>query len=276
VQLDERWLLYLSNVSFTYPSGVQALSSFDLSVRAGEVMSIIGPSGCGKSTLLSIIAGLRPFDGKLAWNRDEIRDGAGNSAGPRLSVVFQVNTVMPWLTVERNVGFGLRYSHLTRAERADRVTRLLEMAGLADFRRARPHELSGGMNRRVALLTGIAPLPRLLILDEPFAALDEPTRIGIHGDLLRLGRQLEMTMMIVTHDLGEAISLSDRICFMTARPGRLAQLVEIPLGSHRDVTKIREEVGYQELYRKLWPYLWRQLEVSGEKADGSTASSGTW
>jgi ABC-type nitrate/sulfonate/bicarbonate transport system ATPase subunit len=272
VDFDERWLLYLSNVSFIYPNGVQALNSFSLSIRSGEVISIIGPSGCGKSTLLAIIAGLRPFDGKLAWNSIVLQNDAGGSARPRLSVVFQVNTVMPWLTVERNVGFGLRYSSLSKAERADRITQLLEMAGLSDFRRARPHELSGGMNRRVALLTGIAPLPRLLILDEPFAALDEPTRIGIHRDLLRLGRQLGMTMIIVTHDLGEAISLSDRICFMTARPGRLAQLVDVPLGRDRDVTRIREEVGYQELYRELWPYLWRQLEVDGEKA-GSSATS---
>lgn len=253
------WLARLSDVSYAYPNGVQALRDFSVDINHGEVLTMIGPSGCGKSTLISIVSGLRQAEGVVAWNPLHLK-GIDGRTRRRLNVVFQRDTVMPWLSVEKNVGFGLRFLDLSKSEKQDRVDQLLDMGGLGEFRKALPHELSGGMVRRVALLTGIAPLPELLILDEPFSALDEPTRIGIHNDLLKLARRLNMTIMLVTHDLGEAVSLSDRICVLTSRPATMATIVEIPLGRERDMTQVRALPEYQDLYRDVWESLWQQIK----------------
>lgn len=254
---EQRWLVRIADVSFTYPNGVQALSGVNLELREREVVSVIGPSGCGKSTLVSVLSGLRESTGTVAWNRDVLHE-LGSGRRP-FSVVFQRNTVMPWLTVEKNVAFGLRYLKLPRQDVRDRVTSLLETAGLLEFRRAYPHELSGGMERRVALLTGVATLPKLLILDEPFSALDEPTRVALHRELLVLLRQFGMSALLITHDLGEAVSLSNRVCVFSNRPARLSSVVDIMLPADRDVEKVRSTEEYQEGYRVLWESLWQQI-----------------
>jgi NitT/TauT family transport system ATP-binding protein len=259
--MNDDLLLRLENVSFTYPTGVKAVSDLNLDVKNGEVISLIGPSGCGKSTLVSIVSGLRRASGALEWN-PRVQQATHDEGRRMVNVVFQRDTVMPWLTVEKNISFGLKYVPLSRQERSERLDALLSMGGLHEFRHAHPHELSGGMRRRVALLTGIAPQPRLLILDEPFAALDEPTRIGIHADLLRLAHELGMAILLITHDLSEAISLSDRVCVFTRRPARVASLVDIPLGPDRDVHHIRSTPQYQTLYRDLWEQLWQQIEAA--------------
>jgi ABC-type nitrate/sulfonate/bicarbonate transport system ATPase subunit len=166
---------------------------------------------------------------------------------------------MPWLTVQKNVAFGLKFLKIGKDERARRVEELLAMGGLTDFRHAHPHELSGGMRRRVALLTGMAPRPRLLILDEPFSALDEPTRIGLHADLLRMTHELDMSVLLVTHDLSEAVSLSDEVCVFTRRPGTVATNVAVPLGRDRDMKTLRSTSAYTEIYQGLWQNLWDQI-----------------
>ena len=224
------------------------------------MLSLIGPSGCGKSTLISIASGLRTAFGTLQWNPAAVAAAAASDRR-MVNVVFQRDTVMPWLSVEKNIAFGLRYLPLSKSEKAERIQHLLAMGGLRDFRDTHPHQLSGGMRRRVALLAGIAPQPKLLILDEPFSALDEPTRIGIHADLLRMTHELGMAILLVTHDLSEAVSLSDQVCVFTRRPGTVASLVDIPLGRDRDVHHVRSTDTYQHLYQGLWEKLWQQIEV---------------
>jgi ABC-type nitrate/sulfonate/bicarbonate transport system ATPase subunit len=259
--MNSDWLLRLRAVAYQYPGGVEAVSNLNFEIGDGKVVSLIGPSGCGKSTMVSIISGLRKAVGALEWNPALTADAA-RAQRRMVNVVFQRDTVLPWLSVEKNIAFGLKYLPLGKDDKAARVDSLLTLGGLRDFRTAHPHQLSGGMRRRVALLTGIAPQPKLLILDEPFSALDEPTRIGIHADLLRMAHELGMSILLVTHDLGEAVSLSDQVCVFTRRPGTIASLVDIPLGRDRDVHHVRSTPEYQELYRDLWETLWRQIQAA--------------
>ena len=257
--MEPNWLLRMEGVSYRYPGGIQAVTNLDFEIAEGQIVSLIGPSGCGKSTMISIISGLRQATGRLEWNPTLV---AQASAGQRrlVNVVFQRDTVLPWLSVEKNIAFGLRYLPLTAQQKADRVDTLLTMGGLHEFRKSHPHHLSGGMRRRVALLAGVAPQPKLLILDEPFSALDEPTRIGIHADLLKLARELGMAILLVTHDLSEAVSLSDKVCVFSKRPGTVVNEVDIPLGRDRDVHHVRSTPTYLTLYRDLWELLWKQIE----------------
>ena len=258
-----RWLLRASDLSFTYPNGLHAVGPLDLELRQHEVLSIVGPSGCGKSTLLSLLAALRePTHGRVEWNEELTQDSRGRRpTRRRLTLVFQRDTVLPWRTVEQNVAFGLKYLSLSREEKEERVDSLLKLARIDDFRKAFPNQLSGGMRRRVALLTGVAPLPHVVILDEPFAALDEPTRVNIHADLLDIIYRLGLTVVLVTHDLGEAISIGDRVMVVTRRPARCASLVDTEIGRPRDVRTVRERKGYQELYASTWHEVWKQSEA---------------
>lgn len=261
------WTLRLNNVSYSYPNGTMALDGVSLEIERGEIISIIGPSGSGKSTLLAAIAGLlAPSRGEVLWN-----DAAGARSDRlvqrRLTLVFQKDTLLPWLTVSKNVAFGLRYLRLDRKTKQERVERLLELAGLQDASSLYPYQLSGGMRRRVAFLSGVAPFPQVLLLDEPFSALDEPSRLGIHRDVLAIAHDLGMTMILVTHDLGEAISLADRVYILSRRPARVTAVHSVPFGHDRDVFTLRETVEYQSLYRSLWHDLRLQIARSdSEKA----------
>lgn len=253
-----QWLVRMDDVSFAYPNGTVALSHVDLEIGEREVVSVIGPSGCGKSTMVSVLAGLRQASGTVRWNSD-VLNGLDLKRRKRIGVIFQRNTVMPWLNVERNIGFGLRYLNISRPERTERVESLLEMGGLSDFSASFPHALSGGMERRVALLAGFAMQPKLLILDEPFSALDEPTRVSLHQELLNLLARFDMSALLITHDIGEAVSLSDRVCVMSKRPATVASTVSVPLGGDRDVRSIRSTRQYQETYQGLWQQLWNEI-----------------
>lgn len=226
------------------------------------MVSIVGPSGCGKSTLLAVIARLlRPSAGAVAWNSAETPATAQSQR--MFTLMFQKDTLLPWLTVERNVAFGLRYIDITPGERRRRLDELLEMVDLVDFRKAHPHELSGGMRRRVALLMAVAPLPRLLLLDEPFASLDEPTKVKIHGDLLSIVKQLGISTLLVTHDVAEAVTLAGRVYILTSRPTTVAAERAVPFAYPRDVTRIRESSEYQRLYGHIWRTLRLQIEPPG-------------
>jgi NitT/TauT family transport system ATP-binding protein len=255
-----RWLVSMRKLSFAYPNGTQAIDKIDLDIDEGEVVSVIGPSGCGKSTLVAALAGLQNHGGTIGWNDDALA-GVDGRARNRLTVVFQRDTVMPWLSVEKNVAFGLRFLQLSRTEKRRRVNELLDMASLTEFRKAMPHQLSGGMIRRVALLAGVAPLPKLLVLDEPFAALDEPTRVGLHRDVLKLTRQLGIGILLVTHDLSEAVSLSDRVVVLTRRPARIASVISVGLSAERDVLEVRSTDAYQIAYQDLWEKLWAEIQT---------------
>jgi NitT/TauT family transport system ATP-binding protein len=261
-------LVSVRGLQYAYPNGLVAVDGLDFTVGAGEVLSIVGPSGCGKSTLLSLLAGLKqPAGGTIDWNAEIVGEEVPAGSKPprrRLSLVFQRDTVLPWRTVEQNVALGLDYVSISKADREERISSLLRLVRMDDFRKAYPNQLSGGMRRRVALLTGVAPLPHLLLLDEPFAALDEPTRVMVHADLLEIIYRLGLGVILVTHDLAEAITLGDRVLVLTNRPARAARVLETNLGHQRDVRAIRELPQYQTLYADTWHELWKQTSTQLE------------
>ena len=247
----------LERVDFRYPNGLFALHDFSMAVEHGQTVGLVGPSGCGKSTVLKLLAGLvSPTGGTVTRGVD--------AGGERysLAMMFQHDTLLPWLTVRENVGLFSRFrSRRFRrsAELTERVDNLLELVGLQDFAASLPHELSGGMRRRVAFLATVAPEPSILLLDEPFSAIDEPTRIGIHEQVFQVTKMMGTSVVLVTHDLAEAVTLSDRVLIMSARPGSVAYSKDIPLGSDRDMFAIRETEGYLNIYRELWHTL--RLEI---------------
>lgn len=240
----------VDNVSFRYGTEVRlVLKEVSLTLRAGEIVSIVGPSGCGKSTLLRIIAGLLP---PLKGSVQISKPADVKTDRPSCSMVFQEDTLLPWLRLETNVRLAFKFRGVKTKESENRVNRLIEMAGLTDAVRAYPYELSGGMRRRAAVVGAVAPLPRLLLLDEPFSALDEPTRIQLHGDLYRLFREFHITTLLVTHDIGEAISLSDRILVLSRAPARVVWECSTDLGVERDMSTLRTKDRFLELYGDLW------------------------
>ena len=214
-------LLWLSAVGKTFPGGIEALAGVDLQVRRGEFLTLLGPSGCGKSTILRLIAGLASAsEGKIVWS-----DGAR----PEIGFVFQDPTLMPWASIFSNVYLPLRLAGVARAEAAPRVMDMLGRVGLIGFEHAYPRELSGGMRMRAALARALVTEAPLLLLDEPFAALDEITRFALNDDLLALRRELNTTIIFVTHSVFESVYLSQRIAIMSPRPGRI--VAEIPIHS---------------------------------------------
>lgn len=210
----------------TYPNGTQALLPVDLQIPAGQFVTLLGPSGCGKSTLLKMIAGLlEPSDGKiLIWRKPigALKEGAG-----RLSFVFQEATLMPWANVRSNVRLPLELAGIAREQADARVTEALELVGLGRFDQALPKELSGGMQMRVSIARGLVTKPDLLLMDEPFGALDEITRNRLDSDLLSLWQKQGLTVVFVTHSIAEAVYLSQRVIVMAARPGRVVEDVII-------------------------------------------------
>ncbi len=231
-------LLTLSSVSKTFASGVSALSGIDLRVNAGEFVAILGASGCGKSTLLRLIADLsEPTSGTVQWA------GAAHGAAGRLGFVFQDATLMPWASAADNVYLPLRLAGLGRAEAAPRIAEALAAVELGDFAEAFPRELSGGMRMRVSIARALVTQPDVLLLDEPFAALDEPTRFKLNEDLLRLWRTRNLTVIFVTHSVFESVFLSQRVIVMSRRPGRVHADLPIDLPYPRDAT-LRMSAGF--------------------------------
>ena len=208
----------LRGVTKVYDNGLNALGPFDLDVRKGEFVSLLGPSGCGKSTALRLIAGLNaPTSGSVRVSRRADRSRAGHSIG----FVFQEPTLMPWTSVRENVRLPLKLARAPAAEADARVGDVLMQVGLAEFAEAYPRELSGGMKMRVSLARALVTNPDILLMDEPFAALDEITRFRLNNDLLSLWRKLHKTVIFVTHSVFESVYLSQRLIVMTARPGRI-------------------------------------------------------
>jgi ABC-type nitrate/sulfonate/bicarbonate transport system ATPase subunit len=247
----------LNQVSFRYPTGVQALESLSLDVQRGATIGIVGPSGCGKSTLLSLVAGLRePAAGAIDIRRYD------KSKHP-LAMVFQQDTLLPWLTTEGNVKLFYRFKGGNKQMIANQLRELIGMAGLQGFEKSYPYQLSGGMRRRVVFLAAVASTPELLLLDEPFSSLDEPTRVGIHQDVIRIIRRLGMTVVLVTHDLAEAISLCDEVVILTRRPGRVFSRHKIDFGDDRNVLELRQTPRFLELYGTLWRELSLQMADLG-------------
>jgi NitT/TauT family transport system ATP-binding protein len=233
-------------VGKTFANGVQALDGLDLDVRPGEFVSLLGPSGCGKSTALRLIAGLsEPSGGTIAWSGSATRGPRGRDIG----FVFQEPTLMPWTTVANNVALPLRLSGTPMADATPRIAAALDRVGLSAFRDAYPRELSGGMKMRVSIARALVTDPSLLLMDEPFAALDEITRFKLNNDLLELWQSLRKTVVFVTHSVFESVYLSRRIVVMTPRPGRVFKelVVDAPYPRQESFRTSAEYVGYCRL-----------------------------
>ena len=237
----------LDSVGKTFANGVVALDRFSLDVRPGEFVSLLGPSGCGKSTALRIIAGLsEPTSGKIAWSRD----AAATVAGMRgIGFVFQEPTLMPWATVAANVRLPLKLMGLEPGAQA-RVDAVLARVGLSDFAASYPRELSGGMKMRTSIARALVTEPRLLLMDEPFAALDEITRFRLNNDLLALWQSLGKTVVFVTHSVFESVYLAQRIVVMTGRPGRVFTELSIDAPYPRD-ERFRTSADYAGYCRRV-------------------------
>jgi len=245
----------LSGVTRVFPgpdaaSAIHALGPVSLDLRRGEFLSIVGPSGCGKSTLLDLLAGLGcPTQGTIRFEGSPVcgvPDGIG--------VVFQEDASFPWLTVRDNVAFGLRQAGLGAAEITRRVDHAVGFMGLRDFVAAYPAQLSGGMRQRVCIARTLVTQPRLVLLDEPFGALDQQTRLLMGDELLHMWRETDATVLLITHSLDEAAMLSDRVGVMSARPGRLIEVVSTQWPRERD-SRLVSEPRFGELAGHLWSVL---------------------
>ena len=251
--------IILRDLAKTFREGgreVAAVRDVSLEILDQEFVAIVGPSGCGKSTILNMIGGLIPPSGGTV-TIDGVR--VEGRAPLNVGYVFQKDTVFPWRTVARNIAAGLEYRGMPRADIDGRVRDAVGLAGLQGFEDAFPATLSGGMRQRVALMRTLVVEPEILLMDEPFGALDTHTKLTLHGELLALWEARHQTVVFVTHDLSEAITLADRIVVMTRRPGRVKLIHAVKLPRPRDVIALRETDGYARKYGRLWHVLGEEL-----------------
>ena len=243
-------MLRLSSLSKTYADGTEALRDITLQVPKGEILALVGGSGCGKTTLLRLIAGLDIASaGAITVNGETIK-----GPHPSIGIVFQEPRLLPWLTVAGNVGFGL--AGQSPQESQKRVLHALEKVGLAGFDNRWPRELSGGQQQRVAIARAFVTAPKVLLLDEPFSALDAFTRASLHDHLLMLWSETKPTVVMVTHDVEEAITLADRVVVMRPRPGRMMETISVTLDRPRD----RLALGFDKAKRRILHALDRSLQ----------------
>jgi NitT/TauT family transport system ATP-binding protein len=246
---------------------VHALGPLDLELRKGEFFALVGPSGCGKSTLLELIAGLSvPTHGDVVFEGRSVLGQIPEGVG----VVFQEDACFPWLTVSSNIAFGLRRRKLSKDERSSRIEGALGTMGLGAFAASYPAQLSGGMRQRVCIARTLVTRPRLILLDEPFGALDQQTRLLMGDELLKLWRATNATVFLITHALDEAAMLADRIGVMSARPGRLIDIVETGWPQDRD-SRIVESGSFGAITARLWRSLREESLKSLGKAAGTAS-----
>ncbi len=260
-------MLRLDQVGKTYPNGVNALERFSASIKPGEIVAVIGGSGCGKSTLLRAIAGLdRASRGTITLDGDVI-----TAPHPKIGIIFQEPRLLPWLSVADNVAFGL--DGLSKQERNERVTQALSRVGLADKAGVWPRELSGGQAQRVAIARALVPRPEVLLLDEPFSALDAFTRRDLQDHLLDLWADSRPTLILVTHDVDEAVVLADRIVGMRPRPGRLFEEIPVFLSRPRD----RTSALFEDLKRRVLTSLDQSLDRAvPDRQDQALTGEAMW
>ncbi len=262
-------MLALDRIGKTYPNGVRALDGVTINVALGEILSVVGGSGCGKSTLLRVISGLDPpTAGRVSL------DGAAVTAPhPKIGMVFQEPRLLPWLTVADNVGFGL--PKLAQAVRQRRVAAQLQRVGLFEKAGVWPRELSGGQAQRVAIARALVTRPEVLLLDEPFSALDAFTRTDLQDHLLSLWAELKPTLVVVTHDVDEAIVLGDRVVVMRPRPGRVSEEITIDLPRPRDRQSAAFDFAKRRVLTALDRAQDRPLSVDDREAE-TTAGAALW
>jgi NitT/TauT family transport system ATP-binding protein len=229
---------------------IEAVRDVSFSVRRGEFVALLGPSGSGKSTILNMIATLvKPSGGQILIDGKPVTAG---KATPDVGYVFQRDTLFPWRSVADNIGYGLQLAGVPDAERKERVAACVAQAGLRGFEQAYPSALSGGMRQRAALMRTLVVEPQVLLMDEPFGALDTHTKIDMHEVLLRIWDREQQTVLFVTHDLGEALTLADRIILFSARPGQVKDMFEVDIARPRDAVTVRETPRYAELFQHIW------------------------
>ena len=238
--------------TFASRSGIrEVLRPVDLEIETGEFVAFVGPSGCGKSTLLNIIAGLIPASsGEILYCGKQV-----TSANTSVGYMTQADSLLPWRTADDNIQLPLILRGVPAIERRERVAELLKAVGLEGFGTSFPNELSGGMRKRVALAQVLAYDPKTILMDEPFGALDAQLKLVMQNELARIQDRSKKTIVFVTHDLGEAIALADRIVIFSARPGKVKAIEQIDIPRPRDIFRIRFDQRYQALYEKLWDLL---------------------
>lgn len=253
---------------WTPNGGVRALEPISLDIRQGEFISIIGPSGCGKSTLMNIVGGLiEEYEGEV------LVDGAAvRGCHKEIGMVFQEESTFPWRTAIDNVAFPLEAAGVPRHERLKRARELLKLVGLDGFEQRFPSELSGGMRQRIAIARTLAFQPRILLMDEPFAALDEQTRLLLGDKVLQIQQELNQTTMLITHNIAEAVQLSDRVLIMTFRPGRILRVVEIDLPRPRS-SKLMGGEKFGQYVAAIWEDLRDEASKGLQEMEGARTSA---
>jgi NitT/TauT family transport system ATP-binding protein len=243
-------------------TAIEAVRDVSFGVRRGEFVALLGPSGSGKSTILNMIATLiKPTSGQILIDGVPVIAG---KATPNVGYIFQRDTLFPWRTVADNIGYGLELAGFPEAERKERIAACVAQAGLQGFEHAYPSALPDGMRQRAALMRTLVVEPQILLMDEPFGALDTHTKIDMHDVLLRIWEREQQTVLFVTHDLGEALTLADRIILFSARPGRIKDMFEVDFARPRDAVKVRETPRYAELFQHIWHSLGEEF-VKGRK-----------
>jgi len=260
-------MLSIRSLSKTYANGVHALSNLDLDIQQGEIIAIVGGSGCGKSTLLRLIAGLDlASEGTIRVDGETI-----GSPHPAIGLIFQEPRLLPWLTVSRNIAFGI--DQLPQRERDRRVAQALTLIGLDGYADRLPKELSGGQAQRVAIARSLVAQPKVLLLDEPFSALDPVTRHDLHGQMIDLWKAYRPTLVMVTHDADEAVKLADRVIVMAPRPGRIADEILIVSGRPRD--HLEDSFGMAR--RRVLAALDRTMKPGeSDRREKIAAGAGSW
>jgi NitT/TauT family transport system ATP-binding protein len=226
-----------------------------IDIGHAEFVTVVGPSGCGKSTLLKLIAGFSaPSAGHILFQGEEVR-----GLNTKVGYVPQESKLFPWLTVEENVGFGLDPKRYSRAAREQQVKQFINLAGLAGFEKYYPAQLSGGMSKRASIMRALAYEPPVILMDEPFGPLDAQTRMVLQDELLKIWGQKRQTIVFVTHDLVEAVALGDRVMVMTHRPGKIKDIIKVPMARPRNIFEIHRQDGFDEAYGRLWDIFRHEL-----------------
>ena len=253
-------IIDLANVTKTYRSkgkSVLALKNVTLPVEKGSFTTIVGPSGCGKSTLLKIIAGISlPYQGRLNYKGREI-----TSINSDIGFVTQDSNLFPWLTLSENVELALKIRGMAKSERGRAAQKFIDTMQLTGFESHYPFELSGGMQKRCSIIRTLIYDPDIILMDEPFGPLDAQTRLILQDELLRIWDTNKKTILFVTHDLTEAIALSDKVVLFTGRPGTVKRIFDVPLPRPRNVFEIHSEPGFREAYHEVWQYFRSEIKV---------------
>ncbi|WP_090985061.1 ABC transporter ATP-binding protein [Paenibacillus sp. CF384] len=250
---------------------VSALQNINLEVKQGEFMVIVGPSGCGKSTLLDLLAGLTtPNSGQILMDGKPIK-------GPNLErgIVFQQYALFPWKTALANVEFGLETKGVPRKERREIARKYIYLVGLAGFENRYPHELSGGMKQRIAIARSLAYDPEVLLMDEPFAALDAQTRETLQTELLRIWEATKKTIIFITHGIEEAVYLGQRVAVMTSRPGRIKQIIDVPFQSRTTEEDLRSNPEFVRIRHQIWDLLKDEVSRAQEQEKNKSLVAGS-